>query len=101
MDTLTPRYIVTRAIAVIAVLVALIYGFSFFKKFQRRSAIVSELKLLASDSSYYQQFYAEDAQKSLVKAVALIAEAKELGLQPETTIDRALDIKKPFFETDE
>ena len=100
METPSPRYIITRALFLIGAAVAIIYGISFFKKMQRKSAIVAELKLLCSDSSFYQQFYAEEAQKSLVKAVALLAEANQLGMPPEIAIERALDVKHKFFDTD-
>ena len=101
MDTPSPRYIITRALFLVAALVAILYGVSFIKKYQRRSAIVAELKLITADSSFFQQFYAEDAQKTLVKAIALIAEAKDLGLSPESTIDQVLNVNHKLFDSDD
>ncbi len=101
MDTPSPRYIITRALFLMAALVTILYGISFIKKYQRRSAIVAELKLITADSSFFQQFYAEDAQKTLVKAIALIAEARDLGLPPEATIDKALDVNHKLFDSDD
>lgn len=100
METPSPRYIVTRAIFLIATLVVLLYGFSFYKKFQRRSAIISELRSLASDSSYFHQFYAEEARKSLVRAIGLIAEADELGIPPEIAIKKSQGIETKLFAED-
>lgn len=95
-----PRYILTRAVFLIAALFAVLYGISFIKKKQRQSAIIAELKSISSDSSFFKQFNPEDAQKSLVRAVALIAEAKQLGIAPEKAIDRGLGIEEVFFSTD-
>jgi hypothetical protein len=100
MEAPSPRYILTRAAFIIALVVVVLYGISFFKRYQRQSNIVAELKLISSDSSFFKQFYPEDARKSLVRAVALVAEANELGQAPETTIDRALGVEKKYFNTD-
>jgi hypothetical protein len=101
MEALNPRYILTRAIFLIAALVAVLYGVSYVKKFQRRAAIVTELTSIASDGSFFQQFYAEEAGKSLVRAVGLIAEANTLGVPPDKAINQALGIKTKYFTTDE
>lgn len=100
MDAPSPRYILTRAVTLIALLAAALYGFSQFKKFQRRAAIVSELQSITSDSSFFKQFYAEDARKSLVRAIGLIAESSALGQSTDKTIDLGMGIKPKFFEND-
>lgn len=99
MQAPSPRYILTRALFLIAALVAILFTLSFIKKKQRQSAILTQLKSLASDSSFFQQFYAEDAQKSLIRAIALIAEAQQLGIPPETAINRSLGIEANLFAT--
>jgi hypothetical protein len=100
MEAPSPRYILTRAIFLIAALIAVLYAVSYFKKFQRRAAIVSDLKSIASDKSFFQQFYADEAGKSLIRAVGLIAEANTLGLPPEKAIDAGLGIEKKIFADD-
>jgi hypothetical protein len=100
MEAPSPRYIITRAIFILAVIVAGLSGWSFFKKKQRQSAITAELQSITSNSSFFQQFYAEEAKKTLVRAIALIAEAKSLGMSPDKTIDLGLGIKPQFFEND-
>lgn len=95
------RYILTRAAAGILVLVLALYGIGFLKKKQRQSAIVSELKSLSSESSFFRQFSAEDAEKSLVRAVGLLAEAKKLGLEPDAAIKRSLGIEEKYFNSDD
>lgn len=98
METPSPRYILTRAAFLIATAFVILYGISFTRKMQRKSAIFTELKSIASDSSYFHQFYAEDAQKTLIRAIALIAEANALGTPPGKSIDRALGIDPAFFK---
>lgn len=100
MESPSPRYILTRAIFLITAIFVVLTGIKFVKKKQRQSAIIAELKSISSDSSFFKQFNPEDAQKSLVRAVALIAEAKQLGIPPEKAIDRALGIEEVFFSTD-
>ncbi|MES2920439.1 MAG: hypothetical protein V4819_02765 [Verrucomicrobiota bacterium] len=98
MEAPSPRYILSRALFLLVTLVVVLSCVSFYKKKQRESAILADLKSICSDSSYFQQFYAEEAQKSLVRAVALIAQANALGIPPESSIDRALGIEtKSFF----
>lgn len=101
MEAPSPRYILTRAAFVIVALVAILYGLRFVKKMQRQSAIIAELKSLASDSSYFHQFYAEDAQKSLIRAIGLIAEADTLGIPPEIAIKRSQGIETKYFASDD
>ena len=101
MDDINLRYILTRAGGVILVIVVALYAISFVKKKNRQAAIVTELKSLSSDSSFFRQFYAEDARKSLVKAVGLIAAATKAGLSAEVAIDRGLGIEEKYFALDE
>jgi len=101
MEAPSPRYILSRAVFLIAALIVVLYGISFFKRKQRESAIIAELKSITSDSSFFQQFYAADAQKSLVKAIALMSEANQLGLSPDEAIDGGLGIERKYFTTDE
>jgi hypothetical protein len=101
MEAPSPRYILTRAAFLIAAIVALLYGMKFVRKWQRQAAIITELRSLSSDSSFFHQFYAEDAQKSLIRAIGLIAEAKELGTAPEIAIKKSQGIDSKLFASDE
>lgn len=82
----------------IGLLVIGLVASSYYKKNRRQAAILDELKAISGDSSFYQQFYAADARKSLVRAVGLIAEANALGTPPETTISRSLGLKRGMFD---
>jgi hypothetical protein len=101
METPSPRYILTRALFLIAVLVALLFAFGQFRKMREQSAIVAGLELITSDSTFFQQFHADDARKTLVRAVGLIARANEIGLPPDKAINRGLGVKEEFFSTDD
>lgn len=100
MEAPSPQYILSRAAFLITLLVVVIVGFSFVKKKQRLAAITADLESITSDSSFFQQFYAEDARKSLVRAIGLLAEANSLGLPPDTAISRGLGIKPKFLASE-
>lgn len=100
MEAPSPRYILTRSAFLLALLIAILFGIGFVKKKQRQSAITAELQSITSDSSFFQQFYAADAHKSLIRAVGLIAEANTLGMAPDESIDLGLGLKPKFFEND-
>jgi hypothetical protein len=93
----SPAYILTRAAYLIGLLVVIIYASSFVKKHRRQTAIIAELESITSDSSFYQQFSANDARKSLVRAIGLIAEANLRGIPPDTAISRGMGLKTEFF----
>lgn len=101
MEHLSPRYIITRAAFLIACIVALLLGLKYYKKYQRKNVIFNDLQSITSDSSFFQQFYAENARKSLVRAIGLIAEASTLGVETNEAIDRGLGLKPKFFSTDD
>ena len=94
------RYILSRAVTVIALLVAALYGYGFIKKQQRKSAIVADLRQICGESSYFRQFSAEDAQKTLIRAIGLLAEANSLGMDTGAAIDGGLGIKSEWFENE-
>jgi hypothetical protein len=99
MEAPSIRYILSRAVFLIVAVIAILSGVSFYKKKQRETAVISQLKSIASDSSYFQQFYAEDAKKTLVKGIGLIAEANQLGIPPEKSINRSIGIvDKTMFD---
>ena len=94
----SPSYILSRAVFVIILLVVGLTASSYYKKNRRQAAIIEELRAITSDSSFYQQFYAADARKSLLKAVGLIAEANTLGMTPESAIRRGMGLKQGMFD---
>jgi hypothetical protein len=95
------RYILTRAATVILLIVAILYGIGMLKKKQRKDAIISDLKSVCSDSFFFRQFHTEDARKTLVRGIGLIAEAKQLGMDPDESIDGGLGIKEKYFTVDD
>jgi len=100
METPSPVYILTRAVFLVCVLVAFLFGYKYVVKKSRQNAIFNELQSITTDSSFFKQFYAEDARKTLVRAIGLIAEADTLGVEIPTVIDRALGIKPKFFKNE-
>ncbi len=100
METPSPQYILTRAAGLLVLLVVVAITYKFVKQRQRESVIIAELAAITTESSFFQQFYAEDARKSLIRAVGLIAEASSLGVAPNDAISRSLGIKPQMFTDD-
>jgi len=100
MEAPSPRYIISRAAFLIAILIVFLIGLKYYKKHQRKSAIFAGLQSITSDSSFFQQFYAKDAHQSLIRAIGLIAEAKTLGVEPEDAINRGMGIEPKIFASD-
>ena len=98
MDSQTIRYILSRAVGILLLLVAGLYGMGLWKQKQRKDAIISELKLICSDSSYFRQFRTEDARKTLLLGVALMHEAKQVGMDPDETLDASFGVKRKGWD---
>ena len=94
------RYILTRAVSIIALLVALLYGYGFVKKQQRKSAVIAELRQICGESSFFRQFSTEEAHKTLIRAIGLLAEADSLGMDIGEAINGGLGIKPEWFENE-
>lgn len=95
------RYVISRAGTAILLIVAILYGVGMFKKKQRKDALIADLRSVCSDSSFFRQFNTEDARKTLVRGVGLVAEAKQLNMDPEEAISRGLGIEEKYFAMDE
>ena len=94
------RYILSRVISIIILIVVVLYGFSYMKKRGRQNEIIGELKSLSSESSFFAQFTAVEARTTLVRAVGLIAEANNLGIDPEEAIERGMGLEKGIFSVE-
>lgn len=88
MEAPSPSYIITRALFVIGLIVAVLSGVSFYKKKQRQAAIIADLKSISSDSSFFQQFYAADVE--LASAKRLASDLADAHVIESTVRDRIL-----------
>lgn len=95
------RYVFYRLVTIALLAAAAYYLVGFAKRKHQQAGIVSELKSLTSDSSFFNQFSAGEAGRSLVRAVGLIAEANNAGMEPEQAIEHSLGIKKKYFAMDD
>ena len=85
-----PRVATTLKLAIFAILalVALSFGSKHYKKFNRKAALVDEMRTLVSEASFYRSLTEADARAVLLKGVAKIEEAKLLGMEPTAYFDR-------------
>lgn len=100
MEAPNPITLLIRAIWILALLIGLLFASRMWKTHQRKGEIVDEMKAISSDSSYFLQFNAADAQKTLLRAVALMHEAERLGITHEDLIKRAFGIEVGVFASD-
>lgn len=91
-----PRVVTTLKLAVFAVLalVALSFGSKHYKKFNRKAALVNEMRTLVSEASFYRSLTEADARAAMLRGVAKIEEAKSLGMEPTEYFDRVFKREK-------
>ncbi|MEM1082549.1 MAG: hypothetical protein AAGI48_00370 [Verrucomicrobiota bacterium] len=83
------RYVVL----LVVLLVVTMFGLKHYNRYEERKEIVAALQGATSDSSFYRQFEAEDAKKTLLECIALIHRAGELGVTPTQLFDRVYQRK--------
>ena len=95
--------IIRYAVLTIVFLIVLIFGMKWWGKQRTEKEIVSELRVLTSPSSSFEQFNAEDTRKTLFMSLYQLHRAEsELGLAPDETLDKVYNVKKGgFFSTDD
>ncbi|MEP4079662.1 hypothetical protein [Haloferula sp.] len=78
----------------IILLVVFLFGQKHYRRHVEKKEIVAELQSNTSDSSFYRQFEADEAHATLLKSIALIHQANELGLPPVDLFDRVFQYDK-------
>ena len=91
-----PRVATTLKLAIFAVLalVALSFGSKHYKKFNRKAALVNEMRTLVSEASFYRSLTETDARAVMLRGVAKIEEARSLGMEPTEYFDRVFKREK-------
>lgn len=83
------RYALLLAVAGIATL----FGLSVMRKHREHKALVGEVRSVLSESSFYRQFYADDARRTLLRAMFLLRQAAAKGKDPARLLDEALGVR--------
>jgi hypothetical protein len=91
-----PRVASILKLAVFAVLALVVFSFGskHYKKFNRKAALVDEMRTLVSEASFYRSLTEEDARAVLLRGIAKIDEAKSLDLEPTAYFDRVFKREK-------
>lgn len=84
--------ILRYAVLLIIVVVVGLFAMSFLRKRREHRALVADMRSIVSDSSYYQQFYADDAQKTLLRAMYLLHQAEQKGRDPSEFLNEVLGV---------
>ena len=84
-----PRAVTTLKLAAWALVFffAFIFGSKHYKKHARKEALVTEMRTVVSDASFYRSLTPKDAHATFLKSIALIDEAKSLGVEPPVFFD--------------
>lgn len=77
----------------IALLVGGMFAMKQYRIHQEKGELVSLVRELSSEASFYRQFDREGAEGVLLKAVAAVEDARELGLPLDQLLDRVYERK--------
>ncbi len=100
-DTQLPvtEYIKQGIFLLIIISVAL-FGIKSCRKYQKKRSVIIELTSQISESSSYEQFYAKDAQATLLKTMYQMHLATELGMTPDETLKEVMEESEDLLDTD-
>jgi hypothetical protein len=91
--------ILRYSVIIVVLLVASLFFHKHYSRYVTKKEIVAEMQSVTSDSSFYRQFEADDAQATLLRSIALIHQADELGLPLPELMDRVFNRNQSeFFE---
>lgn len=94
------RIILVRSAYLVGGLIVFLYVFGLYKKWNRQSDVIAALRQVTGDSSYFHQFSEDEARKTLIRALGLVAEAATLGIEPDKAIDKALGLGGEWFKNE-
>lgn len=93
---------ILRHAAVLALLgVLAIVGLKVHRHFRDRAHLAAELRALAAEGAFYRQFYPADADRALLRAMAVLREGELDGLAPDELIDRSLGLESKGGDGDD
>lgn len=74
--------------------VTFIYISRYQKRESRKDAIVAEMRTLVSEASFYRALTEKDARTTFLRSIALMDDAKKLGVEPTALFDTVFGTKK-------
>ncbi|MCH7227792.1 hypothetical protein [Haloferula sp. A504] len=78
----------------IAVLVGVLVALKQYRIYRDKGELVNEVRELTSEASFYRQFDAAGAESVLLRTVAAVEDARDLGLPPTELFDRVYERRK-------
>jgi len=92
MHTPSTSDILRYAILLIIILIIGLFTMSLLRKRREHKALVDDMRSVISESSYYQQFYAADARRTLLRAMHLLHQAEQGGQNPSNFLNEVLGV---------
>jgi len=92
--------IVIRVVIGVLLLIGILKAVSMWNHKRAEDALFEEMRLLTTESSYFRQFDANEATTTLLRLMALMTKAENLGVPPESVIDRIFLSEPKMFESE-
>ena len=92
--------IVIRVVTGVAILIGILKLVSMWNHKRAEDALFAEMRVLTTESSYFRQFDPTEATATLLRLMALMAKAENLGVPAERVIDRIFQTEKTMFDGD-
>jgi hypothetical protein len=91
-----PRVATILKLAVFGVIAIILFslGSKHYRKFNRKAALVEEMRTLVSEASFYRSLTEADARAVMLRGIAKIDEAKSLDMEPGDYFDRVFKREK-------
>ncbi len=91
-----PRVATILKLAVFGILAIILFslGSKHYRKFNRKAALVEEMRTLVSEASFYRSLTEADARAVMLRGIAKIDEAKSLDMEPGDYLDRVFKREK-------
>lgn len=97
---MSPSVIVTRVVLLLLVLAGGLKLLSMWNQKRQVERLFDEMRVLASESSYFRQFDADEASRTLVRLTGMLWRAELAGVPPEQALDRLFQTGRGLFGGD-
>lgn len=96
---MNPLTIVTRVVILIAIIIGGLKLMSLWNQKRHADRLIDEIRVLASEASYFNQFDPDEASRTLVRLTGLMWRAEAGGLASAEVLDRVFGTEPGLFES--
>jgi hypothetical protein len=96
---MNPFSIVTRVVLLLAILLGGLKLMTLWNQKRHIDSLIADMRVMASEASYFNQFDADEATRTLVRLTGLMWRAEAAGLPPAQVLDRLFGTEPGMFES--